>query len=149
MKAEVKKEEVVEEQIEEDEEEYEEEDVEELKRKVMPAPKQQTKPVKTAVSAAKKTSVFERLGDSNVTSTTPENPESAGSKVGFFKEEKTVNNVNCCVELHRIPFSTVLVSNPPRMQLQLSEKKSQLRLHLRLQLQLQLQPQVQHRRKHC
>lgn len=49
-------------------------DFEELKRKVIP-PKPQTKvaaPSVNVTKTVKKTSVFDRLGESNVTSTTPE-----------------------------------------------------------------------------
>lgn len=53
------------------------EQVEELKRKVIPPsvklPSKNTTPVTKLV--AKKTSVFDRLGESSVTSTTPEIPE--------------------------------------------------------------------------
>lgn len=54
------------------------EELEELKRKVIP-PKLSAKTVAPAVTTAKtgkKTSVFDRLGESNVTSTTPEIMES-------------------------------------------------------------------------
>ena len=60
--------------VEEPEWEQEVEEFEELKRKVIP-PKITTKTASPAVSSVKvvkKTSVFDRLGESNVTSTTPE-----------------------------------------------------------------------------
>ena len=50
------------------------EEFEELKRKVIPPkfPTKKSAPVVIAPKVVKKTSVFDRLGESNVTSTTPE-----------------------------------------------------------------------------
>lgn len=52
----------------------------ELKRKVIPPSKVPAKPISvptTKMVATKKTSVFDRLGESSVTSTTPEIPNSS------------------------------------------------------------------------
>ena len=71
-------------EIVEKEEESPDEELEELKRKVIPPskqPQQQTKKmsVVSVQPSNKKTSVFERLGDSSVTSTTPEAPDSSAA----------------------------------------------------------------------
>ena len=78
------------------------EELEELKRKVIPPSKlQQLQPIKKVVAipvppSLKKSSVFERLGDSNVTSTTPEAPDSpaAVSKVRKDNSSTKSSRVN-------------------------------------------------------
>jgi hypothetical protein len=75
------------------------EEFEELKRKVIP-PKSPTKkaaPVVNPTKVVKKTSVFDRLGESNVTSTTPEIQDSptnatAASKV-INRNIKSVSSI--------------------------------------------------------
>lgn len=72
------------------------EEFEELKRKVIP-PKLPAKTVAPTVvpnKAAKKTSVFDRLGESNVTSTTPEILESPSSAPTVVTANKVIQIVD-------------------------------------------------------
>ena len=68
------------------------EEFEELKRKVIPPklPIKKAAPIVNATKVVKKTSVFDRLGESNVTSTTPEIQDSPANATAASK----VNNCN-------------------------------------------------------
>lgn len=79
-------------QMEEEEEEWvEHQEPEELKRKVIP-PKSVAVTPTVPIKAAKKTSVFDRLGESNVSSTTPEIAEPP-----TITAKTTTVKVTCCL----------------------------------------------------